>query len=236
MGNRLAGHSGPRVTAVGRSLVGGARGLEPLTPACKENGPHRTTCLVRATIRTLTCNDADGLTPLRVGPLEAEWNKAGHIIPSELRGAPQRDRTNDSTLREIAVVSPRTAILGDMTNSRRIWSKRHTSVGACEGMTTAEVVDAAHEARLIDATTRQALVGVGVLRNLTAHSPRAEPNAASRVDEFLALADAAEYALDHQIGALGPDSITRRRVSRLKTALGGLAGNGLVTFIRRRPR
>lgn len=138
-----------------------------------------------------------GLTRMKAGPFEAEWTRAEQRIPNAIR-AKTAPRTPDSVSRETADVSPRAAIL---TRFDEVIEQLADAVterlgDQPDGQSAGELIDVAQSAGMIDAGTKQALVGINVMRNLTAHGPEREIDA-EKVVEFMALADATEYAMNH---------------------------------------
>jgi hypothetical protein len=140
-----------------------------------------------------------GLHRVKAGPFEAEWQRAEQQVPRSLRLA-ARDREPDSVESAGATISPRTAVLARHAELvSRLGSAVTAKLGPQpEGQSLGELIDVAEHDGLIDSKTKDALIGLSVMRNLAAHGPNDVTPA--RASEFMALADAAEYAMEHWLG------------------------------------
>lgn len=139
-----------------------------------------------------------GLHRVKAGPIEVEWSRAERQVPASVREA-ARNHAPDSLEAASASISPRVAILtrhGDLM--KRLGNAVTQKLGEQPPeQTTGELIGLAEENELIDATTREALVGITVMSNLAAHEPH--EMAEERAREFMALADAVEYAMTHRL-------------------------------------
>lgn len=140
---------------------------------------------------------SNGVSRLKAGPFEVEWARAERKIPVDIRKA-AAPTVPDSALEATASVSPRSAIL-----TRYDALIGHLGEAVIEhlgdqpdGQSAGELIDVAAEHGLIDATAKEALLGITVMRNLTAHGPSREIDD-EKVLEFFALAEGAEYAMNH---------------------------------------
>lgn len=142
---------------------------------------------------------SSGLHRVKAGPFEAEWNLAEQRVPTSLRvAAKQHDA--DSVEAASAAISPRSAILarhGELV--ARLGAAVTGKLGPQPAdQSLGELIDVAETEGLIDAKTKDALVGLSVMRNLAAHD--AGDVDSEKASEFMALADAVEYAMNHWIG------------------------------------
>ena len=144
------------------------------------------------------------LKRLKAGPFEAEWEKAEAAIPQlpkppkPPKGGPPSD---EEVLKKTAEVSPRAAILERYVSFEQRLMHRLMRAGlrpATRGHPLTDMVRQAEKTGLIAPSTSSAIAGVQVLRNLAAHGPPDEVTD-EKANEFLALAEAAEYALHNDV-------------------------------------
>jgi hypothetical protein len=136
-----------------------------------------------------------GLHRVKAGPFEAEWNLAEQHVPRNLRVVAQTREPN-SVESASAAISPRSAILERHDELVARLSEAVTDrLGVLpEDQSVSELIDLAHREGVINASTKDALVGLSVMRNLAAHGPDGVD--AEKANEFLVLADAVEYAVN----------------------------------------
>lgn len=134
-----------------------------------------------------------GLQRVKAGPFEAEWHRAQSQLPEPIR-LQALEQKPDSVEAAGAEVSPQVAIL---TRFAELESQLIDAIEAKRGtlprrQSFGQLIDLALQEGLIDAVTANALTGVTVMRNLAAHG---RPVTSQQAREFVALADAAEFAL-----------------------------------------
>lgn len=137
-----------------------------------------------------------GLQRVKAGPFEAEWNLAEQRVPASLRVTTKGQPTSSADA-EAAAISPRSAILERHSELvARLTEVVAPKLGKQpEGQSLGDLAHVAEREGLIDPKTNGAFVGLTAMRNLAAHGPGDID--AAKASEFIAIADATEYAILH---------------------------------------
>ncbi len=135
-----------------------------------------------------------GLRRLKAGPFEAEWSLAESKVPSGLRLAAHTSSL-DLVEAETARISPQTAVLERYNELISLLADQVTKASGQqpEGQSVGDLIEMAAEAGVINASTKQALLGVSVMRNLAAHGGHDMDE--EKAAQFVVMADAVEFAM-----------------------------------------
>lgn len=152
-------------------------------------------------IKQLLATQTGILKRLRVGPVEAEWDKQLPVVQADALVALSNESKTRLLLRnyyaEEAERNPQHVILEAFCEVEkalremvdRTWGERRTPGGP------EELVREARELGIVDDATVRAIDGIAVLRNLVAYVT-AEGVTVQKALDYLALVDAVLYTLD----------------------------------------
>jgi hypothetical protein len=139
-------------------------------------------------------------TRVKVGPLEVEWAETERAVAVALAtGAAETARSTLSgslldRLAALAETDPSGAIIAAWSEVERALRDRLGSIGQQPSVSGTTLTHLARESGLISAQTEEAINGLRVLRNLSAHGQAGEVDHEKALD-YITLADATVYAI-----------------------------------------